>query len=66
MNDLQCARIAGKLIIFFADIFVQGIAKELNYKMVAVSKVTGDQNCQGKLENNLTAKNIMAQNTLTG
>ena len=56
VNDLQCARIDGKLIIFFADIFVQGIAKELNYKMVAVSKVTGDQNCQGELENNLTAK----------
>ena len=47
VNDLLCARIAGKLIIFFADIFVQGIAKELNYKMVGVSKVTGDQNCPG-------------------
>ena len=66
MNDLLCARIAEKLIIFFADIFVQGIAKELNYKMVGVSKVTGDQNCPGKLENNLTAKNIMGLNTLTG
>ena len=44
MNDLLCARIAEKLIIFFADIFVQGIAKEFNYEMVGVSKVTGDQN----------------------
>ena len=62
MNDLLCARIAGKLIIFFADIFVQGIAKELNYKMVGVSKVTGDQNCPGNRKKTEKSRNSQKYN----
>ena len=56
VNDLLCARIAEKLIIFFTDIFVQGIAKELNYEMVRVSKVPGNRKCPKNSDNDNKSK----------
>ena len=49
-------------------LFFQGIAHYLKNKMVVVSKVTSDRNCPGtesKLENNVTAKYMIAQNAFT-
>ena len=40
-----CSRIGGKLSIIRGRSFFKGIAKELSYKMIRVSKVTSDQKC---------------------